>query len=238
MKLQVKLELRITTALLIAGGEMASMLGIDKSTVRDKRGNLLIPASTIKGRLRDECQRILLGLNAAQPVCEPPRAEKMCPQPFINGDSDVEYCPICRIFGSPWRPSTLYFSDLIFPKSRFVEEIRNTSTKIGVSIDRCTRTAKDKTLYYLETSPQGYDSVFGRRMTIEGRIGDEAEAALLYAGIQSLLNIGGSKSVGLGWIEGDKIKQFKLTKSDKTEVDFLKPCRESEIREWLERFRL
>ena len=229
MKLEAKLEFRITTALLIAGGEISSGLGIDKATIRDKDGKLIIPASTIKGKLRDECQRILVGLNPNIFVCMPPRAEAMCPQPFIDKkQNSVRCCPICEIFGSPWDPCPLYFSDLIVT-SEDLNESRN--IKIGVSIDRHSRTAKEKSLYYLETSPQGIEPAFinsskmSKGLTVHGEIKDAKHAALLYVGIQSLLNIGGSKSVGLGWLDGDKIKKFSL------DGEPFQPS-ESELKEW------
>lgn len=229
MKLETKLEFRITTALLIAGGEISSGLGIDKATVRDKEGKLIIPASTIKGKLRDECQRILVGLNPNIFVCMPPRAEAMCPQPFIDKKQHrVRCCPICEIFGSPWDPCQLYFSDLIVTS----DDLKGlNSVKIGVSIDRHSRTAKEKSLYYLQTSPQGIECAFvnsanvSSGLTIHGEIKDKKQAALLYVGIQSLLNIGGSKSVGLGWLNEDKIAKFSLDGKP------FQPS-ESELKEW------
>jgi CRISPR/Cas system CSM-associated protein Csm3 (group 7 of RAMP superfamily) len=217
------------TALIIAGGEISSGLGIDKATVRGKRGQLIIPASTIKGKLRDECQRILVGLNQNIFVCMPPRAEAMCPQPFIDKEENsVRCCPICEIFGSPWTPCQLYFSDLIVTNED-LNKSRN--IKIGVSIDRHSRTAKEKSLYYLGTSPQGVECNFvnrsnvSRALTIHGEIKDTKQAALLYVGIQSLLNIGGSKSVGLGWLGEDKIAKFSLDEEP------FQPS-EVELKEW------
>ncbi|MBC8234828.1 hypothetical protein H8E77_35230 [bacterium] len=229
MRLEAKLEFNMKTALIIAGGEISSGLGIDKATVRGKKGQLIIPASSIKGKLRDECQRILLGLNPSIFVCMAPRAEEMCPQPFIDEEENsVRCCPICEIFGSPWAPCQLYFSDLIVTNED-LNESRN--IKIGVSIDRHSRTAKEKSLYYLGTSPQGVEYTFansslvGGGLTIRGEVKDAKQAALLYVGIQSLLNIGGSKSVGLGWLDEKKIEKFSLDGKP------FQPS-ESELKEW------
>lgn len=240
MKLEVKLNLKISTALMIAGGEMASRLGIDKATVKNRNGRLIIPASTIKGKLRDECQRILKGLNPNEFTCTPPKANFMCPQPYINGETDVEICPICKIFGSPWKTSPLFFSDLVLKNHEFDPEQeegkpRNTTVKIGVAIDRHTHTARDKSLYYLETSPQGYPIDLSKETSIKGEVESEKDAALLYAGIQSLFNIGGSKSVGLGWIEGNKINKFEL---DGRELNFDDDSIKQEVKIWLEEFRM
>lgn len=229
MKLEAKFEFKITTALIIAGGEISSGLGIDKATIRDKEGKLIIPASTTKGKLRDECQRLLVGLNPDIFVCMPPRAEAMCPQPFIDKkQNSVRCCPICEIFGSPWDPCQLYFSDLVVTDPD-LKDVR--SLKIGVSIDRYSRTAKEKSLYYLGTSPQGVECDFvnsanlSSGLTIHGEIKDKKQAALLYVGIQSLLNIGGSKSVGLGWFDEKKIEKFSLDGQP------FQPS-ESELKEW------
>lgn len=240
MKLEVKLNLTISTALMIAGGEMASRLGIDKATIKNKNGKLIIPASTIKGKLRDECQRIFKGLNPNEFTCEPPRAENMCPQPYIKGKTDIEICPICKIFGSPWKTSPLFFSDLVLQNHEFdpdstEDKHRNTTIKIGVAIDRHTHIARDKSLYYLETSPQGYPVNFSNKISIKGEVESEKDAGLLYAGIQSLFNIGGSKSVGLGWIEGNKISQFEL---DGRTLNFDDDATKQEVKKWLEGFRM
>lgn len=239
MKLEVKLNLTISTALMIAGGEMASRLGIDKATIKNRNGKLIIPASTIKGKLRDECQRILIGLYPNIFTCKPPKADDMCPQPYIRSKTNIEICPICKIFGSPWKTSSLFFSDLVLQNHEFdpdpkEDKPRNTTVKIGVAIDRYTRIAKDKSLYYLETSPQGYPVNFSNKISIKGEVESEKDIALLYAGIQSLFNIGGSKSVGLGWIEGNKIGQFEL---DGGEIDFNDDSVKQEVKTWLEEFR-
>jgi CRISPR/Cas system CSM-associated protein Csm3 (group 7 of RAMP superfamily) len=73
----------IDTALCVGAGGSSGSLA-DKPIVRTKDGKLLIPASQLKGRLRHECEKIARGLN--WPICESPRAEKMCPQ-----RSDFEY---------------------------------------------------------------------------------------------------------------------------------------------------
>ncbi|MBD3181261.1 hypothetical protein GF312_03145 [Candidatus Poribacteria bacterium] len=237
MKLEAKLEFNITTALIIAGGEMNSRLAVDKSTIRNRSGHLIIPASTIKGRLRDECQRILLSLNHEIFICKPPVAENMCPQPFINGKTEIECCSICQLFGSPWEPSPLYFSDMVFTDPDTIKRVESTTVKTRVAINRHTRIARDKSLHYLETSPQGYSSTFkSKTYTIKGEVPDESKAALLFLGIQSLFNIGGSKSVGLGWINGEKLVKFILYLPDNTELDFLKLSEEIKVEEWLERF--
>ncbi|GGA44820.1 RAMP superfamily CRISPR-associated protein [Okeania sp. KiyG1] len=67
----------IDTALCVGSGGSSGSLA-DKPIIRNAEGNLLIPGSQIKGRLRHECEKIARGLNWA--ICESPNPETMCPK--------------------------------------------------------------------------------------------------------------------------------------------------------------
>jgi CRISPR/Cas system CSM-associated protein Csm3 (group 7 of RAMP superfamily) len=104
----------IDTALCVgAGGYSASIA--DKPIVRNAEGNLLIPGSQIKGRLRHECEKIARGLGWE--VCESPSPVKMviprenAPDQFkrreyeVSGYDETYHCLISQIFGDPVLPS-------------------------------------------------------------------------------------------------------------------------------------
>ena len=52
----------IDTALCVGAGGSSGSLS-DKPIIRNAEGNLLIPASQLKGRLRHECEKIARGLH-------------------------------------------------------------------------------------------------------------------------------------------------------------------------------
>src|SRR5215208_5713000 len=65
--------------------------------VRDARGRLCIPASTLKGTHRAAAEQLASGLGLQ--IWGAPVASRMCHP--LRGQSG---CPVCRIFGSPWLP--------------------------------------------------------------------------------------------------------------------------------------
>jgi CRISPR/Cas system CSM-associated protein Csm3 (group 7 of RAMP superfamily) len=66
----------IDTALCVGAGGSSGSLA-DKPIVRNAKGQLLIPASQLKGRLRHECEKLARGLGWQ--IFESPAAEKLCP---------------------------------------------------------------------------------------------------------------------------------------------------------------
>ncbi|RMD60552.1 hypothetical protein D6833_09515, partial [Candidatus Parcubacteria bacterium] len=65
---------------------------IDRAVVRDGRGRVYIPGSSLKGKVREACER----LAAAQGlrICRPPYPQGMC-------GKNQKPCIVCRIFGTP-----------------------------------------------------------------------------------------------------------------------------------------
>jgi CRISPR/Cas system CSM-associated protein Csm3 (group 7 of RAMP superfamily) len=200
----------IDTALCIGAGGSSGSLA-DKPIVRNPEGNLLIPASQLKGRLRHECEKIARGLK--WDVCYSPNPETMCPQRVglvgnftreeykILGDNKTEdnknyHCLICQIFGNPVLPSRIIFDDLICEEEpvSLPEIIRP-----GVTINRRRRTAEENKLYFLETSPAN------AKLRFTGQIHLLNDAPiytkpLILAGLKHINALGGSKSTGLGWL--------------------------------------
>ena len=65
---------------------------IDRAIARDGQGQIYIPGSSLKGKVREACER----LAACQKlhVCRPPYPRGMC-------GKNREPCIVCRIFGTP-----------------------------------------------------------------------------------------------------------------------------------------
>ncbi|KAB8316805.1 CRISPR-associated protein Csm3 [Tolypothrix campylonemoides VB511288] len=193
----------IDTALCVGAGGSSGSLA-DKPIVRNSEGNLLIPASQLKGRLRHECEKIARGLR--WDICYSPNPQAMCPQRaglagnFERTEYDVSgyeghHCLICQIFGNPVLPSRVIFDDLICTQDpdNLPEVLRP-----GVTINRRRHTAEEQKLYFLETSPANTQLRFTGHIHLS-RVPVYA-GALILAGLRHINALGGSKSVGLGWL--------------------------------------
>ncbi len=204
MNLEIALRLCFPGSLFIGGG--MPCYGMDKALVRAADGNLVIPASTVKGRLRDHCERVLRSLE--QPICHPPNPAITCPHFWWDKDQARSYeepCAICVLFGSPWRQAALRVSSLACrtPEGFTAEEWRRfpyrTAVRPGVSISRARRAAASNRLFTVETAAVGVNLEF--EGCIRGQLPRRAYVAILRAGLQSLVALGGNKSRGLGWVE-------------------------------------
>ncbi len=205
----IRITAVIDTALCVGAGGASGVLA-DKPIVRNSEKNLLIPASQFKGRLRHECEKIARALGWA--ISESPSAEKMvirrvnAPVEFqrseyeLPGYNETYHCLISQIFGDPVLPSRVIFEDLICK-----EEPENLPEVLrpGVTINRRRRTAEEKKLYFLETSPVNAQLRFEGNILIQPSLKPEQPdyaPVLIWAGLQHIHALGGSKSAGLGWL--------------------------------------
>jgi CRISPR/Cas system CSM-associated protein Csm3 (group 7 of RAMP superfamily) len=200
----------IDSALCVGAGGSSGSLA-DKPIVRNSEGNLLIPASQLKGRLRHECEKIARGLR--WDICRSPSPQTMCPQRVdvvghferdeyrVEGYENQSYhCLICQMFGNPVLPAHILFDDLICTEDpeNLPEVLRP-----GVTINRRRRTAEEKKLYFLETSPANTQLKFEGHIHIQPSLTPDQPdyaKALIWAGLQHIHALGGSKSAGLGWL--------------------------------------
>ncbi|MEG4487658.1 RAMP superfamily CRISPR-associated protein [Microcoleus sp. D2_18a_B4] len=209
----------IDTALCVGAGGSSGSLA-DKPIVRNAEGNLLIPGSQIKGRLRHECEKIARGLGWE--IWESPSPGKMvirrenASDKFkrreyeVSGYDETYHCLISQIFGNPILQSRVMFDDLIC-----TEEPDNLPEVIrpGVTMNRRRRTAEEKKLYFLETSPANVSLKFEGQIHLLPNCPSYAKPLML-AGFKHIHALGGSKSAGLGWLSWDKLPEFKPTDED------------------------
>lgn len=201
-----------------AGGSSGSLA--DKPILRNAANNLVIPASQVKGRLRHECEKIARGLR--WPICQAPaagmmrlrRAEADDENPsvaqyiaqfqrddyIIPGYPDTYHCLVSQIFGDPILPSRIILDDLVCEENpdNLPEVLRP-----GVSINRRRRTAEEKKLFFLETSPANAQLRFtGSFQLLPSYTPDRPDhaKAMIWAGFKHIQALGGSKSAGLGWL--------------------------------------
>src|SRR5215475_13543196 len=79
---------------------------VDRTTQRDPRGSVFIPASTIKGRLRNACEQVARLYRSSDNklyTCMPPNPQDMC--------RGTDACIVCRVFGSAYQGEQLYFEN-------------------------------------------------------------------------------------------------------------------------------
>lgn len=197
MKFEIKVTVEIQTALCIGSGVSASTLGVDRLTLKNHNGNLLIPGSALKGKLRMGCEQILKTLNVC--ICQSPNPASMCPHYFWIHDNrengEEKYCPICEIFGSPWSESPLEFADLVWDDD--VWKKHNTDVRPGIAISRSRGVVEEDKLFYTETSPPNAKAKF--EGNINGYLKDNKQIALMLTGLKDIRAFGNSKSRGLGW---------------------------------------
>jgi CRISPR/Cas system CSM-associated protein Csm3 (group 7 of RAMP superfamily) len=193
MRFRAKIHVHFDGTFNVGSGALGGSLA-QRPMLTDWRGLPMVPASSFKGRLRHTCKQLAEAMG--QETCDDPVAEAMC-QP---GKSE-EFCPICRLFGSPWRESRLTFTDLTLVEPAFLAEAKlppHTSLRYGVGLSRHRRVAQDQLLYTTETF------LPGGTVTLEGEINGRAEEedlGLLVAGLENLLALGGGKTSGMGWCE-------------------------------------
>lgn len=235
MKLEIELE--VLSGVCVGSTADVQGIGVDKATARDADGKLIIPGSTLKGRIRWECERIARALGWE--VCDAPQSDNMCPYFWHpRGVSNDKYCLVCETFGASGRQSALRFGDAtladderlhntpVWQRGKSVNERRPFDARIrpGVSISRARRAAFSERLFFTETSAP--NARFRFRAFIEGEPPSEKHRALLLAGVRSLSLVGGGRSRGLGWV---RVGKCMLDGEELTEArwkELLKPLEE------------
>jgi CRISPR/Cas system CSM-associated protein Csm3 (group 7 of RAMP superfamily) len=163
----------------------------------------IIPASSFRGRLRAELERILNALG--ETTCVAPRPERMCPhvslslRPGAAAEDEPYYCRACRIFGSAWRLSAITLTDL--QSEKVFDSKESLPLRTGVSLNRRLGTAEEQRLFVTETVP--YQTA-AQAISFAGRIEGwltRDDVGWLLAGVKSLTHIGSGKARGLGRIQ-------------------------------------
>lgn len=173
---------------------------IDKTTIKDHDEIVIIPGSTIKGKLRSICKKICLSLeNEFGRVCAGKDSLAIC-----KTSLDMA-CIICRLFGSAYNEGKLIFKDACLSpddkeRIRVLKEIGpfasvQSELRSGNRISRHLRTSFPKQLFVSESCPCEL-SFEGKMYSREALSGEEKK--LLLWGAKSLLQIGGQKGRGHG----------------------------------------
>jgi CRISPR/Cas system CSM-associated protein Csm3 (group 7 of RAMP superfamily) len=161
----------------------------------------LLPGSQFKGVLRHHCERLaaLLGCEVVSPHQLGPAQKELLRnfRPLARSGLLID-----RLFGSRYQGDCLFIDDAL-PEASGAWPARNHAR---TSIDRLSRTARDRTLFISEVVAGGEQRALVGRLRarhapgvltcMEG--GFPYEYALLLAGLVTLDALGGDRSVGLG----------------------------------------
>lgn len=214
MRAKIDLQFILTLEGAMAIGSGFRRGQIQRTVLRDLADLPFIPASTLKGRVRDAAER--LARSQGQEICGGPNPNLMC------GAKNLleELCLICRTFGSPgvsslsghtglvWRDANL-LTNAELPGS--VDEAPDTAAyyyaRTQVQLSRLRGTAMEKHLFTSENTLENL--VFGGR--IRGWLPQReagagrfpGELVLLCSALKLLRFVGGGKSRGLGACEVD-----------------------------------
>lgn len=207
----IRLKAVIDTALCVGAGGSSGSLA-DKPIVRNAQGQLIIPGSQLKGKLRHECEKLARSLGWQ--IFSAPSATSLCPTEEqiltrFRNDYQIEgypgyHCFVSKIFGDPILPSRVIVDDLIcsFAAEDLAEVLRP-----GVTINRKRRTAEEKKLYLLETSPVNIQLSFEGNLYLLPNHPNYAQP-LIVAALHHIHALGGSKSAGLGWLHWEELPQI------------------------------
>lgn len=193
--LRITLSLTMETAFHTTGN--LRRFGVDKALARDANGKPVLPATTIKGFLREKAELLLQSWG--QPVCIGPEPGQMCEHQNL--------CRVCQVFGHPRRPSPLRFEDGHL--SDETGEYEDTDVRSGVAISRYRRAAYGQRLFFIETTSPRSTRWHAQ---ITGYFPDDKQAreaaALIALAAAWGIALGGAKSRGLGWLKSIETKTW------------------------------
>lgn len=214
-------NLVLDTPMHIGKGASLEPIGTDLPVVRDHRGLPFIPGSSIKGVVRSTLERLVRSLTFAEErkirCCDPfdqaarcrskpakDEAERLARDGAGTLDdkkfSDAiwnETCTVCRIFGSPWLSSRVFFKDA--PMLARKGDPRPVAIRDGVAIDRDTGTVAGKAKFDYEVVSPGL--AFDFRLVMENVELWEAGLVALVLSLweRGQIAIGGKGTSGMGW---------------------------------------
>ncbi|MCS7263679.1 MAG: RAMP superfamily CRISPR-associated protein [Armatimonadetes bacterium] len=157
-------------------------LWTDKAVALDWREgeNPIIPATSIKGWLRENAERVLRSFG--QKVCDGSQPATICGK-----------CLVCELFGHPRKKSPIRFEDAILENSL-------SDARTNVSLSRYRKTAYEERLFTTEVAwANGF--VFKGEGFFSTSQEAEKAATLLWLAARLGFAIGASRSRGLGWLE-------------------------------------
>ena len=208
-----KLELK--TAMHIGGGKI-NLRGTDSPVILTPEHEPFIPGSSFKGAFRSTVEK-LVGAIPNRTTCylsdgscptgapedfirhiekrknEEAQKERAWSEAKLAQELDKKLCDTCKLFGSPFSASKIFFSDLYVDEWAGATQIRD-----GVAIDRDSERAVDRLKYDYEVVSAG--STFKMEIVLESP--SDIDIGLACLGLNEFVSgmggIGGMRWRGLG----------------------------------------
>jgi CRISPR-associated RAMP protein (TIGR02581 family) len=198
------------------------MMNTDSPIVRTPEELPFIPGSSFKGAFRSTVEKIAVSLpNITTCQLIEDEKSKNCPTAYhkefakqvekMKDEKELvetlkeKLCNTCKLFGSPYTASKIFFHDLKILDWAGVTQVRD-----GVVIDRDSERAKDKLKYDFEVVAPS--STFDMEIWLENP--SKQDLGLACIGLNEYLSgmgyIGGIKSRGLGSCFISDLKVYKL----------------------------
>lgn len=193
--INIELSIRFTSKWHAGSGEGNPLL--ERQIRKDGRGRPYIPGSTLKGVIRENCEKLSNTLGLPDPPSDPHQSDLSIRDTFYPLDQLAS--PVDRLFGNKYQGGELYFRDA---RLRDEAPYQCLSQQSRICRHRRLGTAKDRHLFTSE-----YAAPLTLQTTIDGyhrhlRCFDQGEPPLAYclliAGIMITRRIGGDKSTGGG----------------------------------------
>jgi CRISPR-associated Csx10 family RAMP protein len=192
--IKARVTIRLDTPFHVGGGFGES--GVLNYLHRNSQGEPVWPGSAFRGKARHYAQQLLYAVEGIECLhhagVDQSSSSKNCG------------CLVCDMFGDAGNArGNLFFSDLRLsePDSLHID------TRMGNAIDRARRTARDNSLFQIETASTYGESVLVGK--IEGTLREDLysdQQNLLEAAIKAIAFIGGNTGRGLGWVCEDGIE--------------------------------
>lgn len=213
------LHAKVPRGSLLVGGYTPVPVGLDASHAQGTRARRaggpveddvpLIPASALRGALRESLEAILRGAGRAacargtgrDPLEDRPakKDEATSEAAGCTRGENGGPCIACQLFGTPALHvgargcfAALHLGDAVKTTALDAWSVRH-----GVGIDRARRSAKEKVLYDARIPAPGDDLEF----LAEGRLLDDELEPYLEAAVAATKHVGARKSRGLGRVE-------------------------------------
>ncbi|WP_437297355.1 RAMP superfamily CRISPR-associated protein [Sorangium sp. So ce426] len=199
-----ELLLRFPTGSVMIGGASEVHEGLHGAHAEDREGRPFIPATALRGALRETLEALLRGANL--PACvsgtgvDPDGAEANQIQPRPCTLEDGARCKACRLFGTQRAAldrDERAFSGLILGDARAHAGADTWTLLPGVSIDRHARTAANQRFYLRRVPAPSRERAFLAR----GRLIFPELKQLFQSAVNGTTHIGAGRSRGLARVE-------------------------------------
>lgn len=194
---RIRLELEINFPYRWHTGSGEGSFVTDRLIRRDSQNRPFIPASTLKGIIRQSCEKLSRTLGFLEPS-DPHQPDLTQYQAFVPFQQMTS--PVDQLFGTKFEPGGLFFRDARLSDG---EDI-NTLARNRVARYRVLNTARDKHLFSSEYALPAklITQIDGRHTNLVSYMDDYPPFAycLLMAAVFAVERIGGDKSSGAGWL--------------------------------------